>query len=373
MFPIRWIALQAGGTEGFLLCDRLTVPVFRRGRRILLIFLPICGRLRILRILLVRGRIGGLVFLLRGHFCGRRCLLSLAGARFGGLFRIQIVRTPDLIGPLSGFCILGPLDGVVLALCQLLLDVRVALPLLGSGAAGHSEPDDGDQCTIFPLFIGGIRTQTEGVVKVLPGFLAREGDEYRPRSDPHPPEIDFQLLPQTGRNQDVLRSAVTGGQNTSLLHRPDRHPVQLTYADPCQGKDLHHQIRTLPAQIPGCGQQAQILSPAQLRLDLLFGVQLADQLQIPPPQIGQQPIGGGHMGVGCTERVAFPQQGGAPELQCVCSHPLVLRKKVVKRLQLGAVDLDRLPPAAPGRQAVQIPADFFPGNCQLRRRRGPVL
>ncbi|CAN4049554.1 hypothetical protein LEFCBN_LEFCBN_12060, partial [Dysosmobacter welbionis] len=161
------------------------------------------------------------------------------------------------------------------------------------------------------------------------------------------PEIDCQLLLQTGRNQDVLRSAVTGGQNTSLLHRPDHHPVQLTYADPCQGKDLHHQIRTLPAQIPGCGQQAQILSPAQLRLDLLFGVQLADQLQIPPPQIGQQPIGGGHMGVGCTGRVAFPQQGGAPELQCVCSHPLVLRKKVVKRLQLGAVDLDRLPPAAP--------------------------
>ena len=195
MFPIRRIAVQAGGTEGLLLRGGLAVPVFRRGRRVLVIFLICwrfrilivffaCRRFRILRIPFVRGRIGGLVSLLRGRFRGRRCLLSLAGARFGGLFlgdaglfRIRIVRTPDLISPLSGFRIPGPLDGVVLALCQLLLDVRVTLPLLGSGAAGHGEPDDGDRFAIFPHFIGGIRTQAEGVAKVLPGFLAREGDE----------------------------------------------------------------------------------------------------------------------------------------------------------------------------------------------------
>ncbi|CAN4035596.1 Multiple resistance and pH homeostasis protein A, partial [Dysosmobacter welbionis] len=201
MFPIRRIAVQAGGTEGLLLRGGLAVPVSRLGVRVL-VFFPICRRFRTLCIPFVRGRIGGLVSLLRGHFCGRRCLLSLAGARFGGLFRgdaglfcIRIVRTPDLISPLSGFCILGPLDGVVLALCQLLLDVRVALPLLGSGAAGHSEPDNGDQCTIFPLFIGGIRTQTEGVVKVLPGFLAREGDELCLHSLPAVQERGVGLFP----------------------------------------------------------------------------------------------------------------------------------------------------------------------------------
>ena len=73
--------------------------------------------------------------------------------------------------------------------------MRVALPLLGSGAAGHSEPDDGDQCTIFPLFIGGIRTQTEGVVKVLPGFLAREGDELCLHSLPAVQERGVGLFP----------------------------------------------------------------------------------------------------------------------------------------------------------------------------------